>query len=247
MLVVTGKAAGSSWPSSQCGSVWWDSYILSIHLVSQCHLWLQAFLWAPHQLHCQGLLFFFFFHLCRNPGKAQVLLPQQDTEGLIYVWITAQVELLQYLVHSLPDWLLHGVLKFVQNSLYMLKDIQLNVSEISTPYLYKAVDYVGIWHYLNIKGFNYASLPTCPCPGLSQCLCGIWMDLMNVTCHCRGWLTTLTHCPWGTWTLLVSCCFFPLEQKLWFLSESVLSQLGISYDRGYEFQRNYFFFIHQFY
>lgn len=39
--------------------------------------------------------FFFFPHLCRNPGKAQVLLSQQGTEGLIYVWITAQVELLQ--------------------------------------------------------------------------------------------------------------------------------------------------------
>lgn len=39
--------------------------------------------------------FFLFFHLYRNPGKAQVLLSQQDAEGLIYVWITAQVELLQ--------------------------------------------------------------------------------------------------------------------------------------------------------
>lgn len=36
-----------------------------------------------------------FFYLCRNSAKAQVLLSQQDAEGLIYVWITAQIELLQ--------------------------------------------------------------------------------------------------------------------------------------------------------
>lgn len=90
----------------------------------------------------------FFFHLCRNSAKAQVLLSQQGTEGLIYVWITAQVELLQQLVLNLPDWLLHGVLcaKFT---------VCANVFESSTPHLYKAVNCVGMWHCLNLRGFSF--------------------------------------------------------------------------------------------
>lgn len=40
----------------------------------------------------------------------------------------------------------------------------------------------------------------------------------------------------------VQCCCFPLLQKLWFPSESALSDLGISFDRGYDFQRIFFVF-----
>jgi len=98
-LLVILNHAGCHWLSSRflltCFHVWFCLMRLLFTSQPPCNLGFICDFRLSFEYHINYIVKAFFFYPCRNSAKTQVLPSQQDAEGLIYVWITAQVELLQ--------------------------------------------------------------------------------------------------------------------------------------------------------